>query len=342
MNTNTFPTIKWLGFAMFFLIGFNSNIKANGVNSCNVTKQLNPTILCPSDKTIECSQYLYNFEILGQPTSSSNFTPIKLKRVDDNKLNECGLGTVIRKWVSIDKHGYQSICIQTITVINSYPFDVNDIVYPRNLTTSECGTSALTPEHLPHPYSKPILNKDDCDQVTMTYKDTYHSVSGPACFKILREWTVIDKCQLNSNAVPDVNGNIPGQWKYTQTIKVLDFTPPTFVTCPKDITIETLEANCEKTYVELTSKAMDCSPDLSYHYEIDLFNDGDIDKTGLTNNASDQFPMGYHKILFTVTDGCGNLASHSYFFLIKDGTQPMLTKINEYGLLTFFKTKNGG
>jgi len=201
-------------------------------------------------------------------------------------------------------------------VINNYPFDENDIIFPFDLTTNECSLYSLAPDDLSHPYSKPSLNEDACGQVSYHYKDTYLPDAGPTCFKVLRNWVVIDCCQYNPNSIPNENGEVPGKWEHTQVIKVIDYNPPVFTACPDNLVFENVENNDGNTFIELKTLAEDCSPNLTYSYEIDLDNDGTIDKSGNTNDASGSYPNGSHKINFTVSDGCGNLSSCSFKFQI--------------------------
>jgi len=198
----------------------------------------------------------------------------------------------------------------------NYPFDENDIIYPLDVTTANCGINTLQPEYLNQPYSKPILNIDDCDKITYHFKDTFESNEGPACFKILRKWTVIDWCQFNSKANHQ-SGEVLGKWIYTQILTVIDFSPPVFSDCPDDLIFENPSLTSEGTFVELIKQAEDCSSDLNYTYEIDLFNNGKIDFSGRSNNASGNYPNGKHKVSFTAEDRCGNLGHCSFFIQIK-------------------------
>ena len=318
MYSNTYTTIFRYSFSFIILVCLTSKISAQSVSlSSNFDlDKVNPIISCPSDITIKCSQNLYNYELLGQPSVSNN--QVTIERIDSNNLNNCGVGTITRVWNAVDQNGVTSTCVQTITAINKYPFDENDIIYPLDLTTTECATWSLNPDYLSQPYARPILNKDACDKVVVNYEDTYVSLDGPACFSILRKWTVINKCANASN-------DQPRTWEHTQTIKVIDFNPPTFVSLTDEIIKECYESNCDATYVDLITQAEDCSPYLSYTYQIDLFSDGSINHTGTSNDASGTYPVGNHKISFTASDGCGNKETCSFNFRIKN-TEKIITK----------------
>ena len=87
------------------------------------------------------------------------------------------------------------------------------------------------------PYDHPIINDDACDQVATTYEDQVLPVAAPACFKILRKWTIIDWCQYDPNYISQ-NGATPGRWEHVQIIKVTDNDAPVFTTCSDDLLIE--------------------------------------------------------------------------------------------------------
>ena len=218
----------------------------------------------------------------------------------------------------------------------NFPFDKNDIIFPFDITTTECGVSTLSPEYLNPPYDKPTFNIDDCDKITFNYVDTYSPTEGPACFKILRKWTVIDWCQYNKEKVS-------GKWTHTQTIKVIDYSPPVFKDGSDDLIIENLSLDSENSYVEIIREAEDCSPDLKYSFKIDLFHNGVIDHTGNSFNASGNYPIGNHKISFSVEDGCGNKGFCSFFFKIKKTNTPatsLSTKSKSYSNNTKMHDKN--
>ena len=217
---------------------------------------------------------------------------------------------------------YFLFILTTLTLVQSlgaqcnhscnFPFDKNDIIFPFDITTTECGASTLSPEYLNPPYAKPTFNIDGCDKITCNYVDTYSPTEeGPACFKILRKWTVIDWCQYN-------NEKVSGKWTHTQIIKVIDYSSPVFKDSSDDLIIENVNLDSENSYVEIIREAEDCSPDLKYSFKIDLFNNGIIDQTGNSSNASGNYPIGNHKISFSVEDGCGNKGFCSFFFKIKE------------------------
>jgi hypothetical protein len=71
----------------------------------------------------------------------------------------------------------------------------------------------------------PTIFSDNCNLIGVTYEDTRFEISDGACYKILRDWKVIDWCQYNAQSGY-------GLWSYTQVIKVHDKDAPEFTNCP--------------------------------------------------------------------------------------------------------------
>lgn len=76
-----------------------------------------------------------------------------------------------------------------------------------------------------------------------------------------------------------------------------------------------------------------------YNYEIDLSDNGSIDYTGIGNNASGTYPVGIHRIKWTVTDQCGNSTLCNYLFTILDRKKPSPVCVT--GIITVIMPSNG-
>jgi hypothetical protein len=121
-----------------------------------------------------------------------------------------------------------------------------------------------------------------------------------------------------------------GYFKFVQEIKVVDKDKPTFVDCT-DAEYCSFEANCGPTAITLLGEATDnCTPadQLQYTYTIDAFNDGTFDINGVGSDASGSYPLGTHKIVWKVTDQCGNWNTCTKLFTIKDCKKPTPICIN--------------
>lgn len=120
-------------------------------------------------------------------------------------------------------------CIQNIWVVDYHPFFITDetcnnvnpndgVIWPCDLLLTTC------PQDL-NGLNEPVILDDGCSLVGVTYKDTRYDFADNACYKVLREWKVLDWCQYNPNTGY-------GLWTYTQTIRVMDVVVPQFLTCP--------------------------------------------------------------------------------------------------------------
>ena len=124
-----------------------------------------------------------------------------------------------------------------------------------------------------------------------TYEDQVFYISGGACIKILREWTVIDWCQYEA-------GGTVGIWTYLQEIKLKNNIAPIFVEC-EDQDICSYDEECTSELVTITAHANDdCtdSLDLLYLWRLDLDDDGTIDESGQGIEFSRELLFGDHRV----------------------------------------------
>ena len=234
-------------------------------------------------------------------------------------MDNCGEGTIFRIWTATDPGGRTASCVQSIQVVNSDPFDENDINWPNDYETNTCDPG-LTPDIT----GEPGINEDGCDLVAVTYEDLELPIQAPACLKILREWYVIDWCQYNQNTGE-------GYWEYTQIIKVLNSDDPVILSDCQDVAFCSYDPDCEDGEATLVLDATDdCTPDdeLNYYYWIDAFSDGSNDIHATGNDASGTYPIGTHTIRWDVEDGCGNVATCTYQFIIADCKAPTANLLN--------------
>ena len=257
----------------------------------------------------------------------------------DNR-DQCNSGNIVRTFTASDPNG-EVHCQQTIHFYNPDPFDKDDIAWPKDYTITGCFNEAA---YGPDVTGWPVLSEDACDLAAATYKDiVYHfndddfDAEG-VCFKVIRHWTVMDWCQRYAEDYPDPT--LAGKfytWGWDQVIMVSETTPPEFTTVCEDKETCTYDSECEDGYIELTMSAHDeCTQDedLKWRYRIDLDNNGsfDIDSkyfthpnniiSGPTADASKKYPIGTHRIVWTVWDQCGNTATCDRLFTIKNCKKP--------------------
>ncbi len=329
-----------------------------------VQDKLDPIITCPPNKELDCQAgydeldqiipdddgvvdanpvhppVTYNGEFVGYYAGAFDNCSATVEVVDSGSLDNCGEGTIFRRWTVTDAGGLTDRCTQRIELVNNEPFQESDIDWPNDYTTNCTNGNGTEPEDLPTGRDFPSITEDACDLVAVTHEDTVLPITDDACWKILRLWTVIDWCQFD---VDNNDGTYEGYWQYTQIIKVQDTAAPTILSSCEDIEVCNFEEDCGATAVSLVLEAEDvCSEDLNYSYVIDAFNDGVADGSafsGDSNDASGDYPNGEHLISWTVEDGCGNISECSYLFTVSDCKKPTPICIN--GLATVVMPSSG-
>ena len=166
-------------------------------NTCMVSvaiqEKIPPVIICPNAVTITCSEDYNDLDLTGIAQAYDNCTIDTIYHYDNVSINQCHVGFVNRTWVTKDNNGYQTSCIQTITIIDNSKFVSGDIIWPSDKTIYDCDQSydpSITGE-------VKFKNEDYCNMVSARYNDEVYNVVESACKKILRHWEVIDWCNFN-------------------------------------------------------------------------------------------------------------------------------------------------
>ena len=149
-----------------------------------------------------------------------------------------------------------------------------------------------------------------CGHLQFNYEDEQFLSSFPACYKILRYWTIIDWCNYDVN-----NPEAGGRFNHVQVLKVMDQTAPE-IQCVSDTITGSIDENCEFASVNIPLvTATDCSTD------IQIINDSPFaDNNGA--DASGTYPLGETIVTFTATDPCGNRTQCQIVVEVKDNTPP--------------------
>ena len=279
---------------------------SGNTNSCTVNVHVDdnsePAILCPPGVTITCLDDPTDLNLTGTPQTVIACGSSDVTFTDDANLNNCGTGILNRTWTASGSNGSGNSCVQVIEIVDNTPVS---ITFPSDYTVSGCvSPEDLMPENLPAGFDYPTAISD-CEQIATNVSDQIFNVAAPACFKIIRTWTVINKCTYQ------VGGNT-GIWTDTQVIYVSDDTAPEF-TCPSNIEVE-VDANCKGTVVlpQITD-IMDCSDDTQVFISTDL---------GLGNGPFNNVNPGNYEATYTVFDGCGNHADCTISINVVDLKKP--------------------
>lgn len=315
-----------------------------------VEDKLPPVIHCPPNVTLDCHDDHKNLDRTGRPNAFFTCGPAEVDFVDTENLNNCGTGSVSRRWFI--KSRPNIFCTQIITKRASTPFTIDNITWPPAEVTTTCNNIN---EYKPTWFSGP------CDLIGYSVKaDTFYFEHG-SCLKIIRKFTIVDWCQYE----PNVNPNF-GIWEFTQVVKVVDNVPPV-IAC-EDLMFEVNDNNdadndgniCEIKELRLFNSASDngdcASQWLKWTISIDINGNGTIDyeySSFLPSNdnswndsngngipdryiapsASNELisilipedipgSMLNHKVIWKVTDGCGNYSQCTTNFMVVDKKKP--------------------
>lgn len=294
----------------------------NNSNECmivvNVQHKFEPKIVCPDPIVVECD-FSYEVDSLGKYFGNAVGIDVCGVDVVENNpvisLTQCGVGNIVRSFTATGRGGLTKSCTQKVEFINSNPFTINDITWPDGeYTTNTCGDDMFSPDVV----GRPILDEDQCGLVASSYRDeVFKATHGDACYTIIRTWTVIDDCQVG------------GIWHFQQIITVNNDINPEITPLESAIDTCTIDEDCQSGGIILEATAQDdCTfaDDLQWEYYVDIDNDGTFDihnsQVGRKAIATGDYPIGTHKILWEVRDGCGNTDTKTQLFTIKNCTKP--------------------
>ena len=290
-----------------------------------------PAILCPSNVVIQCDSDADDLSLTGEATAASACAPNAVTFTDEVDLTNCRVGTITRTFSVVDNPSVS--CEQTITLQGDINSDPIEVFFPAD-TIITCTEELLDIR----PY---WTSNGACDQLAFSVdRDTFFFSDG-ACFKILNYFTVIDWCTYDPNVVDS-----DGIFSDVQVVKVIDNDAPELLNCD-DVVVPVTE-NCENDNVMLTNSAVDAgvcaSSRLSWNVQVDINSDWVIDYTFSSSapRTSEFFiaptasgeevkitlpeevsgSMINHRVIWRVSDGCGNNTSCTSSFMVLDQKPP--------------------
>ncbi|MBK7342074.1 MAG: hypothetical protein IPJ06_02505 [Saprospiraceae bacterium] len=265
------------------------------VQSITIIDDTPPTITCPPDVVVECSDYLSS---TGQGVATATDDcddplEITITELDNIIAGLCtGESVIERTWTAEDICGNTSSCLQTITTEDTTP---PSVVCPAN-TVAECSDD-LTPTG-----QGTATGMDNCDMSpTITSLDTPTAGLCDETYTITRTWTVEDDCGNSTSC--------------DQTIDVQDTNAPVFdQAMPADVTVNCQSVPTPPAMITATD-ACDPLSDISYN---EVSTQG-VDATMCT----------YYNYTLTRTwiasDNCGNEETHTQTITVQDVTGPTFT-----------------
>ncbi len=279
----------------------SSGLTSQCVANAKIKDPIKPEITCPAPKTINCGQDYNNTTLTGQPYATDNCSIANVNFLNEVNLNSCGTGTVLRTWKATDSSGNSSTCNQLITIADNTPISVT---FPNDILTYAC-----QPNTDPAVTGVPVVTGKDCEQLQITNTDYIFYTAEPSCYKLIRNWAIIDWCTYQPNAP-----NGAGFWEHTQVIEVRDTVAPV-ITCPANLTVGIGQSNCQTFAAVPLPVVTDCSN------QITITNNSVFAQNNM-GAASGTYPKGVHTITYTAADGCGNTSACTMKLTIADAEAP--------------------
>jgi hypothetical protein len=203
----------WLPYVEFSCCAVNRTVEvellvvdtAGNTNTCTtqvvVEDKAKPRCAPPSNITMSCGGLPAAFHpdslqalpgLFGTPFVSDNCPGVEWEELPPvNNLDECTVGTLIRRFRAVDASGNisEEACQQVITV-ESY----NDykIKFPKD-AQANCG--------IPNPDTIEIFERG-CDLLAVSVTDTLLSASGDECYKVFRTYRVVNWCEYDGESNP--------------------------------------------------------------------------------------------------------------------------------------------
>jgi len=303
----------------------NTPVFAGGYNMCmvqiTVEDKTNPYMNCIDNQSIDCDVYYTDFapaldagdwsvlDVFGTAVYGDNCAYTETYDVATD-VDQCGEGTIERTWTVTDASGNgPALCKQTISIFHvsdwtvSFPADFDQPV------NADCNYEDID-------FGSPVISNDACEMIAVSPSDTQFDVPGQdACFKIFREWTVINWCTYDAvNSTEQVatlanfDYDLTGSdfMTYTQVIKVKDDVAPTVST--EAYTTQVSATSCFATFAQSGIDAISIEDGCDTDAYVITVNYGGLEAYLFNGNFVD-VPAGEYTVTFAVSDPCGNVGT---------------------------------
>lgn len=271
-------------------------------NTCMVEAlpddKLAPSITCPADVTMACTEWVAfpsaaaSLAVTGEPTVQENCALDTLFFSDNENLNPCLVGNIVRTFTVVDAQGYTDNCTQTITTIDTTAVQY---FFPQD-TTVDCS------QPLDSISAGEVFSIADCELIGLNVDDDIFPQ--PCGLKIFRTYTFLDWCSGFDTS-------------YTQTIIVIDTNPP-FWNEPFG-SLDTAFV-CAGDLVKPDPPTADdyCTPaTVTLDFDTTVF-------MGCTNRY-------IRTLVYNAIDTCGNMAEPFVITLMVNDTVPPLDSLPDIG-----------
>jgi hypothetical protein len=194
---------------------------------------------CPANQRITCDWYGDNLEVplnaanatsatrnavltqagLGEPTFQDNCN-LTLEHNVSLVLDNCFEGTIVRQWRAKDPANNVSgpspwSCTQRIFVDHVSDFVVE---FPRDSLVN-C-VAGMDPQVA---FGTPEIFFETCELVAVSHVDTHFDDVSDACYKIVRQWTVINWCVTGANVDQEVVESSEREFQIAFPVEPCDF-----------------------------------------------------------------------------------------------------------------------
>ncbi len=305
---------------------------AGNSNTCVtiVTVQDNLTKLnvfnIPHDVTVSCGKDLSGLDALyGDPIFLSSACGVKANEVEvvlGFPLDACGKGVITRTWTATGSSGQEASAQQEITVGKSDEvLTLDKITFPMDINITGC-LGDLDPETNPD-LGVPIYSNVPCSDPISTYTDLIFKHTDGFCAKVIRTWSVVDWCTVDS-----LDRNNPNTlfFEGIQVIKLTDNVAPTINSGCDDEIVSTNNSSCTGFFSFSATGSDNCPTGvLKWAYEVDFDKDSTVDLTGKSSSFDASLSVGVHSIKWILSDGCENKDSCTKMVTVMDENPPVLT-----------------
>ncbi len=271
----------------------------------NIQDNILPTIVCPSDVSVNCTSSLDpNVNLsLGKATATDNCTSSVIYTDASTSPSVGYCSALLRTWKVTDVAGNTASCIQKINILDNTPPTFTGTL-PVDVTLT-CGSTV--------PSAPTVTATDFCTpNVSVVLTETTTKTNNNSCsdysYIVTRTWKATDNCGNTST--------------YTQKTTVLDNAGPVFSNMPGPITLSTESFNSQLCSAPLSltltnSNISDCEG----FNNLTVTNNSPIGNGGLS--ASGTYPVGVYAIKFTATDKCGNSSMATVNVTVVDNSKPI-------------------
>ncbi len=251
-----------------------------------ITDNFDPVLSpAPADLTVNCGAIPAPATLTATDNCDTSLVVV-FDEVEIFDINGC-ISQVVRTWEVEDECGNSDIATQTINVIDNTAPTLNGV--PASLTLA-CGS--------PIPAAPVVTATDACDSsVPVVLTLTVNGNPAIGCFSLTRTWTATDDCGNTATA--------------SQTINLLDDTPPTLVGVPAD---ENYDCTTPVPVAPVVTATDFCDANVPVSFS-----------EAIGGNAA----TGCYTIsrTWSATDDCGNGISASQLITVYDNTMPTLVGV---------------